>query len=125
MVLLPKALGYAPAPPRGMNLVFLLGTRQALSVLLTMPQNALTNAMLITLAFVAARLVVKRTWLAAGIAGIITAFVVVSEAGTEQLALNIVYALAVAAVYVVVLVSFGIFPMALGFLPISSSARAD
>jgi hypothetical protein len=116
MVLLPKALGYAPPPPRGMNVSFLLGTRQALSTLLAMPQNALTNAMLITLAFVAARLVVKRTWLAAGITGIITAFVVVSEAGTEQLALNVVYALAVSAVYLVALVYFGVFPMALAFL---------
>ena len=35
LLLLPGLLGYAPPPPRGTNLAFLLGTRQALSMLLT------------------------------------------------------------------------------------------
>jgi serine/threonine protein kinase len=116
LVLLPKAFGYAPPPPRVPNTAFLLSTRQALSALLTMPQNALTNALLITLAFVAVRLAVKRTWLAATISGVALAFVVVAEAGTEQIGLNIIYAIAVSAVYLLVLVFFGVFPTALAFL---------
>jgi hypothetical protein len=99
-----------------MNTGFLLGARQAVSTLLTMPQNALQNAMLITLAFVAVRLLVKRTWPAAIVAGGALAFVVVAEAGTEQLALNITFAIAVSAVYMAVLVLFGVLPMTLAFL---------
>jgi hypothetical protein len=81
-----------------------------------MPPNALFNGMLITLAFALARLLVKQTWLAAAVAGVLLAFVVVSEAGTEQLALNIGFAVAVTLVYIIVLVYFGMFTLMLGFL---------
>ena len=60
--------------------------------------------MLITLSFALARMLVKRTWLAALISGILLAFVFVTEAGTEQLALNVLFAAVVSLVYVLVLV---------------------
>ena len=116
LVLLPGLLGYAPPPPRGTNLAFLLGTRQALSMLLRMPTNALFNSLVMTLACVVARVVFKRVWLAAAISGVIFSFLVIAEAGTEQLSVNIVYALAVAAVYMLVLVHFGVFAQMMAFL---------
>jgi hypothetical protein len=116
LVLLPPMLGGAPPPPRGVNLEFLMGTRRALAALLRMPPNALFNALLITLTFALARMLVKRTWLAATIAMILLAFVVVTEAGTEQLALNIPFAVVVSCLYVAVLLSFGMFAQILAFL---------
>jgi hypothetical protein len=74
LVLLPPLLGYAPPPPRGVNLEFLIGTRHALSALLRMPPNALFNAMLLTLAFVLMRLAVKHAWLAAVLTASCSAF---------------------------------------------------
>jgi hypothetical protein len=116
LLLLPGLLGYPPAPPRGTNLAFLLGTRQAMSMLLRMPTNALFNSLVMTLAFVVARVVFKRVWLAAAIAGVLFSFLLIAEAGTEQLSVNIVYALAVAAVYMLVLVNFGVFAQMMAFL---------
>jgi len=116
LLLLPGLLGYPPAPPRGTNLAFLLGTRQAMSMLLRMPTNALFNSLVMTLAFVVARVVFKRVWLAAAIAGVIFSFLLIAEGGTEQLSVNIVYALAVAAVYMLVLVNFGVFAQMMAFL---------
>ena len=116
LVLVPRALGYAPPPPRTINLMFLRGARHALEALLTMPPLALFNAMAITLAFVAVRLIVGRTWLAATIAGIALSFVIIGQAGTEQLALNITFALAVSALYMIGVGFFGVFPVAIAFL---------
>ncbi len=116
LVLLPRALGYAPPPLREINMQFLRGTLHALSALLGMPSNALVNAMLITLAFVAARLLLKRTWLAIVVAGVAMSFLLTTQAGTEQLAVNILFALAVSAVYLTVLVRFGVFALAMAYL---------
>ncbi|HUK33673.1 MAG TPA: hypothetical protein VLV86_07175, partial [Vicinamibacterales bacterium] len=116
LVLVPPLFGSAPPPPRSMNTEFLLTTRHAISALLQMPPNALFNGMLITLAYALARMLVKSTWVAAAIAGVLLAFVVVSEAGTEQLALNILFAAAVSLVYMVVLVYFGMFTQMIAFL---------
>ena len=116
LVLLPPLFGAAPPPLRGVNLDFLLTTRHALSVLLRMPPNALFRGMLITLSFALARMLVKRTWLAAAISGILVAFVTVTEAGTEQLALNVLFAAVVSLVYVLVLVYFGMFAQMMAFL---------
>ena len=116
IVLVPPLFGAAPPPPRGINLEFLLSTRRALSMLLRMPTNAVFNGMLITLAFALARMLVKRTWIATIVAFVLLAFVVVSEAGTQQLAVNIAYAVLVSAVYMAVLVYFGMFALILSFL---------
>ncbi len=116
LVLVPPLFGSAPPPPRGMYTDFLLTTRHVISALLQMPPNALFNAMFITLAFALVRMLVKSTWVAAVIAGVVLAFVVVSEAGTEQLALNVMFAAAVSAVYMLVLVYFGMFAQMLAFL---------
>jgi len=116
VVLLPPVFGAAPPPPRGVNLEFLLGTRHALSALLRLPPNALFNGMLITLSFALARMLVKRTWLAAVIATVLLAFVVVSEAGTSQLGVNILFAVTVSAAYMAVLVYFGMFAQMMAFL---------
>jgi hypothetical protein len=116
LLLLPGLLGYPPAPPRVTNLTFLLGTREALSMLLRMPINALFNSLVITLAFVVARVVFKRVWLATAIAGVIFSFLVIAEAGTEQLSVNIIFALAVSAAYMLVLVHFGVLAQMMAFL---------
>jgi len=72
--------------------------------------------MLITLSFALARMLVKRTWLAAVIATVLLAFVVVSEAGTSQLGVNILFAVTVSAAYMAVLVYFGMFAQMMAFL---------
>ena len=79
-------------------------------------QTPCSDGMLITLSFALARMLVKRTWLAASISGILLAFVVVTEAGTEQLALNVLFAAVVSLVYVLVLVYFGMFAQMMAFL---------
>ena len=116
LVLLPPLFGSAPPPPRNINLAFLQGTGQALSRLLLMPSNALFDSMLITLAFALTRMLVKRTWLAAMIAGVLLAFVAIGQAGTEYFALNALLAVTISAVCIVVLVSFGMFAQMMTFL---------
>jgi hypothetical protein len=115
-ILLPPLVGSPPPGPRGLNFEFLLGTRHTLSALLRMPSNALGNTLLITLIFVVMRVVLKRTWLAAAVAGAIFSFVVTGETGTNQLPLAILYALLVSAIYIVLLVRFGVLAMILAFL---------
>jgi len=117
--LLPPMFGMPPPPPRGMSpgsLEFLLTTRRALSMLLRMPPNALFNGMIATLIFALARMAVRRTWIAAIITGILAAFIFVSEAGTQQFGLNILYAISVSIVYTAVLVYFGMFALMVTFL---------
>ena len=118
IALLPPMFGSAPPPPRALNagLEFLLGTRRGLSQLLLIAVNALFNGMFVTLAFALARMAVRRTWLAAIIAAGVLAFVVVGQAGTEQLSVNVLFAVSIAAVYVAVLVFFGMFAQMMAFL---------
>jgi predicted Ser/Thr protein kinase len=118
IALVPSLFGAAPPPPRAVNagLDFLLSTRRGLSQLFRMPINALFNGMFATLAFALARIIVKRTWLAAVIAGAVFAFLYISQAGTEQIAVNIGYAVVMAAVYFLVLVYFGMFANMVAFL---------
>ena len=116
LLLLPALFGAAPPPLRGLSLDFLLTTRHALSALLRMPPTALFNGMLITLSFALARMLVKRTWPAALISGILLAFVLVTDAGTEQIGLNLLFAAVVSLVYVLVLVHYGMFAQMMAFL---------
>jgi hypothetical protein len=97
-------------------MAFLRSTRHVLSALLNMPPVALFYAMMITLVFVAARLLVRRTWLAAVIATVTLGFVFTTQAGTEQVAINVLFALTVSSIYLLVLVYFGVFAQALAFL---------
>ncbi len=115
-VVAPRLFGYAPLPPRTTNFEFLLGTRYALSALLDIPQAVLTYAMLVTLAFVFARLVVKRTVIAAAIAGAMLTVLLTATVGTEQLVVNVPSAIVVAAISMAVLVYFGVFAQAVAFL---------
>ena len=115
--LLPPLVGSpAPAPRASVDFAFLFDARDALAALLSMPSVAINRTMLITLTFIVLRIVVKRTWLAAMIAGGIYSFLVTGEAGTDQPALNTAFTLAVAAVYMTVLVRFGVLAMVVAFL---------
>jgi Protein kinase domain len=116
VLLAPGMLGYPPSAPRGMNTESLLSTRHAVSLLLRMPPQALLNGMLTTLAFALIRMAVKRTWIATLLTIVLGAFVSVSQAGTQQLWVNIVFSVAVSAVYVAVLVNFGMLPLMMTFL---------
>ena len=108
--------GPAPAPHASIDFAFLFHARDALSALLSMPSVALNRTMLITLTFVVMRIVVKRTWLAAIIAGGIYSFLVPGETGTDQVVLNTAFTIAVSALYMAVLVRFGVLAMAVAFL---------
>ncbi len=115
--LLPPLVGIpAPAPRASIDFAFLFHARDALSALLSMPSVALNRTMLITLTFVVMRIVVKRTWLAAIIAGAIYSFLVPGETGADQLALNTAFTLEVSALYMAVLVRFGVLAMVIAFL---------
>jgi serine/threonine-protein kinase len=115
--LVPPLLGWAPPPPRSsMDFAFLFDARHGLSALLAMPSLALNRTMLITLTFVVMRVIVKRTWLAAIIAGAIFSFVVTGEAATDQLALNTALTLVISAAFMTVLVRFGVLAMCVSFL---------
>jgi hypothetical protein len=111
VTLLPPLAGYPPPVPRGFNTALLQGTRRFLSLLLRVPLDALFNAMISTLAFALARIVVKRTWLALVITIAVGALVWVSQAGTEQLWINVLYAVTFSAILMGVLVYFGMFAL--------------
>jgi len=114
--LLPPLAGSPPPPPRSsIDFAFLLGVRHGLSALLGMPSAALNRTMLITLTFVMMRIAVKRTWLAALIAGGIFSFLVPAETGADQVWLNTAFTLAVAAVYMLILVRYGVLAMVVAF----------
>ena len=108
--------GPSPTPRASIDFEFLFDAKDALSALLAMPSQAITRTMLITLTFIVMRILVKRTWLAAMIAGGIYSFLVTGEAGTNQLALNTAFTVAVAALYMTVLVRFGVLAMSIAFL---------
>jgi hypothetical protein len=114
--LVPAMLGYPPAPPRNMNTEFLISTRRALSALLRLPPNALMNGMLITLAFALIRMAVKRTWIATLLTIVLGTFVIVGQSTGQQFWMNLVYAVAVSALYIGVLVQFGMLPLILAHL---------
>jgi serine/threonine-protein kinase len=114
--LLPPLLGAPPPEPRlSIDFAFLLGARNSLASLLSMPSAALNRTMLITLTFIVMRIAVKRTWIAAIIAGGIFSFLVPAETGSNQLVLNTAFILAVSAVYMVVLVRYGVLAMVVAF----------
>jgi serine/threonine-protein kinase len=115
VALVPAKLGYPPSPPRGMSLEFVISTRRALSALLRMPTNALTNGMLTTLLFALVRMIVKRTWIATILTIVVGAFVVASQDGS-LLWFIVVYAVVLSIAYVGVLVRFGMFPLMMTFL---------
>jgi hypothetical protein len=116
--LAPAWLGYPPVPPRNLTtpLEFLLSTRRGLSVLLSMPLNALLNGMLTTLLFALVRMAVKRTWIATLVTIVVGTFVIVSQSGTQYVWLNATAAIVLAVVFVGVLVQFGMFPLMMTFL---------
>jgi len=114
--LLPPLIGSPPPAPRSsIDFAFLLDVRHGLSALLSMPSAALNRTMLITLTFVVMRIAVKRTWLAAIIAGGIYSFYVPAETGSDQVWLNTTFILAVSAAYMLVLVRYGVLAMAVAF----------
>jgi hypothetical protein len=111
VALLPPLAGYPPPAPRGFNTALLQSTPRFVSLLLRVPLEALFNGMIATLAFALARIVVKRTWLALVITIAAGAFIWINEAGTEQLWINIVYALTFSAILMGTLVYFGMFSL--------------
>jgi serine/threonine-protein kinase len=114
--LVPPLLGAPPPEPQlSIDFAFLLGARNSLSSLLSMPSTALNRTMLITLTFIVMRIAVKRTWLAAIIAGGIFSFLVPAETGSNQPVLNAAFTLAVSTVYMVVLVRYGVLAMVVAF----------
>jgi serine/threonine-protein kinase len=128
VALAPAMLGYPPTPPRNVNLEFVMSTRRALSALLRLPTNALINGMLITLLFALVRMAVKRTWIATLVTIVVGTFVVVAQGNTQLLWFTVVYAIAFAAVFVGVLVRFGMFPLMMTYLTnaiVTSGLTAD
>jgi hypothetical protein len=126
--LVPGWLGYPPTPPRNMNLEFIMSTRRAVSLLLRLPTNALANGMLITLLFALVRMAVKRTWIAAIVTIVIGTFVVVSQNNPQLLGIFISYGIVLSAVYIGVLVRFGMFPLMMAYLTstiVQSGLTAD
>jgi Protein kinase domain len=126
--LAPAWLGYPPAPPRGMAFELLLSTRRAVSWLLRRPTNALANGMIITLLFALVRMVVRRTWIAVILTIIVGTFVAASDNGAQLLGILIPYGIVLSAVYIGVLVRFGMFPLMMAYLTttiVSSALTAD
>jgi hypothetical protein len=108
---LPPLFGYAPPPPRAMDTTLLLSTRRVLSLTLRIPVDALFNGMIVTLGFALVRMAVKRTWIAVMVSVLIGGFIYVNVGGTEQLWINIAFALSFSALMIGVLVRFGMFAL--------------
>ena len=116
VALIPAMLGNPPLPPRFMNAEFLISTRRALSALLRMPPNALMIGMLITLAFALIRMAVKRTWIATLLTIVLGTFVMVGQSNTQQFWMNAAASAVVSAIFIGVLVRFGMFPLIISYL---------
>jgi hypothetical protein len=116
VAVIPSMLGYPPPAPRGINTEFLISTRRAVSALLRMPPNSLFNGMLITLAFALIRMAVKRTWIATLLTIVLGTFVIVGQSPAQQFWMNVAYGVSVSALYIGVLVNFGMFPLILTHL---------
>jgi hypothetical protein len=107
VTLLPPLLGYAPPPPRAVSTELLVNTRRALSLVLTMPPDALFNGMISTLGFALARMVVKRTWIAVIVSIAVGAFLWIGQGNTEQVWINVSFAVIFSGLMIGVLVYFG------------------
>ena len=116
VALIPATLGNPPLAPRFMNAEFLISTRRALSALLRMPPNALMIGMLITLAFALIRMAVKRTWIATLLTIVLGTFVIVGQSDTQQFWMNVAASAVVSAIFIGVLVRFGMFPLIISYL---------
>ena len=128
--LVPGWLGYPPIAPRNMQIELIMSTRRAVSFLLRIPTNALSNGMLITLVFALVRMLVKRTWIAMLVSVAIGAFVVVAQSqnAAQLLWLFTAYGLILSLVYIGVLVRFGMFPLMISYLTstlVNSGLTAD
>jgi hypothetical protein len=124
VTLTPPIFGYPPPPPRPMTTEFLLATRRVVSLLLRMPVDALFEGMIATLVFALARMAVKRTSLAVLITMAVGAFLLTTQANTEQLWINVLYGALVTSVNLFVLVQFGMLPLILMMLTSNVVLRA-
>ncbi len=114
--LLPPLFGYPPPIPRAVNTELLVNARRALSLILTLPGDALFNGMIATLGFAIARMIVKRTWIAAIISIAIATFLYIGFGNTEEFWINLAFSLLFSTLLVAVLVRLGMFTLMIAFL---------
>ena len=114
VTLVPPMLGYPPPALRNMNPEFLISTRRALAALLRLPPNSLMNGMAITLTFALIRMAVKRTGIATVLTIVVGTFVIAGQ--SNLLWMNVVYGVVVSAIYIGVLVKFGMLPLIVAHL---------
>jgi serine/threonine-protein kinase len=117
-------LGYPPPAPRNMNTEFLISSRRALSALLRMLPNALMNGMITTLVFALIRMAVKRTWIATVLTIVLGTFVTVGQTSLQLLWMNVLASAIVSAIFVALLVRFGMFPLIVAYL-VNQMAQAS
>jgi hypothetical protein len=128
VTLLPGWLGYPPLPPRSPQLELFMSTRRAVSLLLRLPTSALINGMLITLLFALVRMVVKRPWIATVVTIAVGTFVIQAQSQLQMFWIVIPYGVLLSAVYIGVLVRFGMFPLMMAYLTntlVSAGLTAD
>jgi serine/threonine-protein kinase len=106
---------HGPTPwPKGVNLAFLSGTRQAVATLLRLIPNALQNAMILTFLFAFVRAMVKNTWIAGAAAVAVFGVFVLSEFN-ESLLFGIPFVILWTGLLVTTLVIFGMLPLTVAF----------
>jgi hypothetical protein len=106
---------HGPTPwPKGVNLAFLSGTRQAVAALLRSVPNAMQNAMILTFLFAFVRAILKNTWIAAAVAVAVFGVFVLNEFG-ESLLCGIPFVVLWTGLFVATLVVFGMLPLTVAF----------
>jgi hypothetical protein len=94
----------------------LVNSRRALSMMLTLPADALFNGMIATLGFALARMIVKRTWIAVILSIAVATFLYIGFGNTEQFWINLGFALLFSSLFIAVLVRLGMFTLMVALL---------
>ena len=112
---IPSLIGNPPLPPRTFSLSYLLGLGTAMRSILAPIPNALVNATVLALVYIALRAVLGRVWLAAIATTVLSMLVAGVEGGGLPLAWYLPLLVASSTIMVVTLVRVGLLPTTIAF----------
>ena len=113
---LPALLGEPPWTPRAPNLRFLLDHGIAAGAVLRMVPNAANNAMGVAVVFVVGRAIFRRVWAGALCAGLVLAIALMSESGSRNVLITLLFNVGFVVPMIAVLLYAGMLPLAVAFL---------
>ncbi|HET7220456.1 MAG TPA: serine/threonine-protein kinase, partial [Vicinamibacterales bacterium] len=114
--MVPELLGEPPGDPRVANLQLLLGTPVALGAILRMIPNNLQNGLFVAFAFGVGRVVTRRVWGGAVLAGGLLGIFVLGESTGNRPFISLLYIAALVVPLVVTLLYCGVLSVVIAFL---------